>query len=114
MYNHIYEEMEDAKVATPYAAPMWQDCDGNPCLEKDAFRCKVNHNLTHPEMCAVMDEPPDTQSRYAVETYEWEARGPMLVEEEVAMVVAEAAVALRREDLTIEQQSDIQFDIESV
>ena len=38
----------------------------------------------------------------------------MLVEEEVAMVVAEAADALRREDLTIEQQSDIQFDIESV
>ena len=48
--------MEDAKVATPYAAPMWQDYDGNPCLEKDAFGCKVTHNLTHPEMCVVMDE----------------------------------------------------------
>ena len=56
MYNHIYEEMEDAKVATPYAAPMWQDRDGNPCLEKDVFGCKVTHNLTHPEMCVVMDE----------------------------------------------------------
>ena len=56
MYKHIYEEMEDAKVATPYAAPMWQDYDGNPCLEKDAFGCKVTHNLTHPEMCVVMDE----------------------------------------------------------
>lgn len=75
MYNHIYEEMEDAKVATPYAAPMWQDCDGNPCLEKDAFGCKVTHNLTHPEMCVVMDEPPDTQSRYAVETYRMGGKG---------------------------------------
>ena len=45
---------------------------------------------------------------------EWEARGPIVVEEEVAMVVAEAAVALRREDLTIDQQSDIQGDFESV
>ena len=56
MYKYIYEEMEDAKVATPYDAPMWQDYDGNPCLEKDAFGCKVTHNLTHPEMCVVMDE----------------------------------------------------------
>ena len=45
---------------------------------------------------------------------EWEARGPIVVEEEVAMVVAEAAVALRRDDLTIDQQSEIQGDFESV
>ena len=56
MYNHIYDEMIDAKVASIYDDPMWQDSDGNPCSESESFGCKVTHNLTHPEMCIVMDE----------------------------------------------------------
>ena len=39
---------------------------------------------------------------------EWEARGPIVVEEEVAMVVAEAVVALRKADLTIDNQFNSQ------
>ena len=56
MYNHIYDEMVDANVASIYEDPMWQDCDGTRCNESNSFGCKVTHNLTHPEMCIVMDE----------------------------------------------------------
>ena len=38
---------------------------------------------------------------------EWEARGAIIVEEEVAMVVAEAESAAKRADLKNEDQSDI-------
>jgi len=53
MYLHIYDEMENAKVATCYDKPMWQDFDGNPYLEKDAFGCKVTYNLTHPHLMEI-------------------------------------------------------------
>ena len=56
MHLHINDKMENLKVATCYDEPMWQDFDGNSCLEKDAFGCKFNHNLIHPEMCIIMDE----------------------------------------------------------
>ena len=56
MYNHIYDEMDNSKVATRYGEPAWKDFDGNPCLEKDAFGCKVTHNLIHPKMCIAMEK----------------------------------------------------------
>ena len=39
---------------------------------------------------------------------EWETRGAIVVEEEVAMVVAEAVVAFRKADLTIDNQFNLQ------
>ena len=56
MYDHIYDEMVEAGVATLLDEPEWQDMNGVRCLESDALGCKVTHHLTHPEMCVVMDE----------------------------------------------------------
>ena len=55
IYDHMYDEMVDTKVASKYNKPMWQDFDGKECLEADVYGYKVTHNLTHPEMCVVMD-----------------------------------------------------------
>ena len=46
----------DAKVACKYDKPVWQDFDGKECNEAGAYGCKVTHDLTHPEMCVVMDK----------------------------------------------------------
>ena len=56
MYDKIGEEMEDAKVAVRLAEPIWVDRDGNVCDEKDAFGCKVTHQIIHPEYVIVFDE----------------------------------------------------------
>ena len=56
MYDHIYDELVDAKLATPYNEPMWQDSDGTFCTESSSLGCKVTHDFAHPEMCVVMDE----------------------------------------------------------
>ena len=49
-------EMEDAGIAVKLSIPFSQDENGSPCLESSAFGCKVTHDLTHPELCLVMDE----------------------------------------------------------
>ena len=56
MYNHIYDEMIDACIAAKLETPIWQNCYGNICTEEDVFGCKVTHELTHLEICIVMDE----------------------------------------------------------
>jgi hypothetical protein len=56
MYEHVYEYMEEAGVAVKLEAPVWRDKAGHDCTEEDAFGCNVTHDLTHHEMCVVMDE----------------------------------------------------------
>ena len=56
MYDHIYDELVDAKVAYKLNTPIWLDINGNPCHVDDSFGCKVTHSLLTPEMCIVMDE----------------------------------------------------------
>ena len=56
MYDHVYDELVQVKLATPYDEPMWQDSDGTFCPESSGLGCRVTHNFTKPEMCIVMDE----------------------------------------------------------
>lgn len=55
MRDHVYDELIDAQVASEYESLMWQNGDGCACNEDGAFGCKVTHNLTHTNMCVVMD-----------------------------------------------------------
>ena len=48
--------MEEAGVAVKYDTPQWQNANGDICEEEDSVGCMVTHDLTHPEMCIVMDE----------------------------------------------------------
>ena len=56
MYDQVYEEMEDAKVAVKLNELVWQDSKGLACEPETAMGYKVTHEITHPEMCVVMDE----------------------------------------------------------
>ena len=56
MYEQVYDEMVDAGVAVKMASPAWLDINGDLVHEDDALGCMVTHDLTHPEMCIVMDE----------------------------------------------------------
>ena len=56
MYNHNIEEMKEAGVAKRRDIPAWMDRTDNVCNEPEAVRCKVTHDLIHPEMCVVGDE----------------------------------------------------------
>ena len=56
MYTQIYEQMVEAKVAVELPDPVWMNDDGVVVCEADSTGCKVTHDLTHPEMCIVMDE----------------------------------------------------------
>ena len=56
MYTQIYEQMVEAKVAVELPDPVWMNNDGVEVCEDDSTGCKVTHDLTHPEMCIVMDE----------------------------------------------------------
>ena len=56
MYTHYYHKMELAGVARRLEEPVWMDRVGNAVEEKDAFGCKVTHELVHPEYCIVGDE----------------------------------------------------------
>ena len=56
IYDHIYDELVEAKLATSYNEPMWQDSNGTFCTESSSLGCKVTHDFTYPEMCIVMDK----------------------------------------------------------
>ena len=56
MYDLVYEQMEEAGVARKLETPEWQNRAGDRCGEAEAVGYKVTHDLTHPEMCVVMDE----------------------------------------------------------
>ena len=56
MYEHNYEELVEAGVASLMDTPEWQDKEGNTVEGADSFGCKVTHQLTHPDYCIVLDE----------------------------------------------------------
>ena len=55
MYDQVGEEMIDAKVARAIDHT-WMDIAGNVVHEKDSFGCKVNMEITRPDICFTMDE----------------------------------------------------------
>ena len=55
MYDQVGEEMIDAKVARKIDQT-WMDIAGNVVHEKDSFGCKVNMEITRPDICFTMDE----------------------------------------------------------
>ena len=56
MYDHIYDEMVDVGLGCIYNYPRWQDREKDNCDKDTAFGYKATHNLTHPEMCVVVDK----------------------------------------------------------
>ena len=56
MYDFVYEEMEDNRVAVWLDNLEWQYCNGNICDQNNTAGCRVTHNITQPERCIVMDE----------------------------------------------------------
>ena len=56
MYEHIIEEMVEARVALRRDVLTWMDREGNVISETEGHGCKVTHDLIHSEMCVVGDE----------------------------------------------------------
>lgn len=56
MYDHVYEQMEDAGLAVKFSSPKWMNKDGIDVLKEDSFGCRVMHALKIPETCIVVDE----------------------------------------------------------
>ena len=47
--------MMNTVVAMKLSTPVYQDANGDTCLEPDVLGCKVMHKITHPDICFVMD-----------------------------------------------------------
>ena len=45
MYNHIIDELVDAKLAVKLDNPVWMNRSGEECDESEAFGCKVHHKI---------------------------------------------------------------------
>lgn len=56
MYHHAIQEMVDAGVAKKLDEPVWMTRDGKICVEREAFGCKVTHELVKPHLCICGDE----------------------------------------------------------
>ena len=56
MYNHIIDELVDAKLAVKLDNPVWMNRSGEECDESEAFGCKVHHKIIRPELCFCGDE----------------------------------------------------------
>ena len=56
MYVQVYDVMVDAGLAVKLAASQWENIEGDVVDKGNVFGCMVTHDLTHPEMCIVMDE----------------------------------------------------------
>ena len=56
MYDGVINEFVDAGVAKKRSEPAWMNRDGILVDEKDAFGCKVTHDITDPDMIIVMNE----------------------------------------------------------
>ena len=56
MYQHAIQEMVDAGVAKKLDEPVWITHDGKLCVEREAFGCKVTHELIKPHLCICGDE----------------------------------------------------------
>ena len=69
MYNHIAEDMVDAKVAILFATPRWMDKAGNVVKEEQVFGCQITHDITNPDYCLVMDEVGGNMIRKAMEIW---------------------------------------------
>lgn len=50
------DELVHANIAVKLDTPVWQDADGNNCVEDEAVGCKVTHKIIKPEYCIVGDE----------------------------------------------------------
>jgi len=51
IYSHIYDEVEDAEVATRLDESVWVNRAGNIVEEGHALGCKVTHDITRPDIC---------------------------------------------------------------
>ena len=49
MYNGVIAEFVDAGVAKERELPVWMDRFGNEMEERDAFGCKVTHDILLPD-----------------------------------------------------------------
>ena len=56
MYEHIIDELINAKIAIKLDTPVWQDAEGNDCEEHKAVGCRVTYRILKPEYCIVGDE----------------------------------------------------------
>ena len=56
MYNGVIAEFVDAGVAKERELLVWMNRFGNEVEEKDAFGCKVTHDILHPDYIICMDE----------------------------------------------------------
>ncbi len=56
MYNIMYNEMIDAKIAKKLEDANFMDCDGKVADESNCFGKKVDIEMTHPDYCIFGDE----------------------------------------------------------
>lgn len=57
MYKHVEDVMVQSKIARRLEQPKFMDIDGNEVdSESEAVGCKVQVELTHPDMALVLDE----------------------------------------------------------
>jgi len=55
MYNQVGKEMIEAKIAC-VIDHSWMDAKGNVFKEADSFGCKVNLDITRPDIIFTIDE----------------------------------------------------------
>jgi len=67
--------MEDARVTVKLNTALWQDSKGLECKPEAAMGYKVTREITHPEMCVVMDEV----GRNTSQKDDWYIGGNLLV-----------------------------------
>lgn len=68
IYEHVYDEIEDAGIDKKLEIPEWQDENSNCCSMENFFGYQVTHELDYPEMCFVVDGVGGAQSRRGIET----------------------------------------------